>query len=128
GESVQQAHDGSKAQQNRAEGEIQAQLAPLKKIQAEGDTLSSLIKKVGPSMFFVHSQDEAGQPSVGSGFVVASDQDQSLILTSFTSVRASTKRPGPDVFIRQGNGQDQKVTVWTWDEANDLALIIIQKG
>jgi S1-C subfamily serine protease len=128
GKNVQQANDGIKAQQNRAEAEIQDQLAPLKKIQAEGSTLSNLVKKASPSMFFVHSLDEAGNPSVGSGFVVASDQDQSLILTSYTTVRASTKKPGPDVFIRQGNGQDQKVTVWTWDEANDLALIIIQKG
>jgi S1-C subfamily serine protease len=128
GKNVKQANDGIKAQQNRAEADIQAQLAPLKKIQAEGDTLSTLIKKVSPSMFFIHSQDEAGQPSVGSGFVVASDQDQSLILTSYTAVRAATKRPGPDVFLRQGSGPDQKVTVWTWDESKDLALIIINKG
>src|SRR5205085_7777102 len=125
---VKQANDGIKAQQNRAEAEIQSQLAPLKKIQAEGETLSNLIKEVSPSMFFVHSQDESGAPSVGSGFVVASDQDQSLVLTSYTTVRAATKRPGPDVFIRQGNGQDQKVSVWTWDESKDIALIVLNKG
>src|SRR5205085_11747442 len=105
----------------------QAQIEPLKKIRAEGDTLDALVKKAAPSLFFVRSLDESGAPSVGSGFAVASDDNQTFVLTSFATVRAATARPGPAIEVRQGDTVI-KSTLWTWDEAKDLALIILQKG
>jgi len=114
--------------QNNAKVEIDKELGPLKKSQAEGDTLAALAKNAAPSMFFVHTLDESGQPSVGSAWSVASDSNQTLLITSFTAVRAATKRPGPDVFVRQGTGDDIKVQVFTWQEDKDLALIILPKG
>jgi S1-C subfamily serine protease len=78
-------------------------------------------------MFFVHTLDQNGQPSVGSAFVIASDANQSLLLTSFATVQAATHKPGPDLFVRQGS-QDIAVTVWTWDERYDLALIVLPRG
>src|SRR3954451_22140067 len=108
-----EALDAIVAKRDDAKADIDKELEPMKKIQAEGQTLDALVKKSGPSLFFVHTLDEAGQPSVGTAFSVASDQTQTFLITSFTTVRAATHRPGPDVFVRQGTGQDVKVTVWT---------------
>jgi S1-C subfamily serine protease len=115
------------AQRAAAKAEIDKQLGPLRQLQASGDTLQALVKKVSPSLFFVHTLDQNGQPSVGSAFVVASDTTQSLLLTSYATVQAATHKPGPDLFVRQ-NGVDTKTTVWTWDEHFDLALIVLAKG
>ena len=112
-----------------AKAEIDKELEPIKRIQAEGETLDRLVTKVKDSLFFVSTLDEAGQPSVGSAFAVASDADRTLLLTSYNTVRAATHEPGPPggVRIRQGD-TDQKGTLWTWDESRDLALIVLSRG
>jgi hypothetical protein len=115
------------ADRDKAIADVRTELAPLQSLAAQGQTLQNLIKKVSPSMFFIHTLDEAGQPSVGSAFVVASDADQSLLLTSYTTIRAATHNPRPDVFARQGLAET-KVTVWTWEPQRDLALLILPKG
>src|SRR5438105_2752992 len=109
-----------------AKSQIKRQLEPLQKVAAEGTTLDNLVKKAAPSLWFVHTLDEAGQPSVGSAFVVASDSNQTLLLTSFTTVRAATHQPGPPVFARHGD-DDEKVQLWTWQDDHDLALLILSK-
>src|SRR2546422_6932225 len=116
------------AQREDAKAQVRRELEPLKKIAAEGNTLSDLVKKVAPSIYFVHTLDEAGQPSVGTAFVVAADAQQSLLLTSFNTVRAATRQPGPDVFVKHGTDADKKATVWTWQPERDLALLIIGVG
>jgi S1-C subfamily serine protease len=115
------------AEREEAKNEVRAELEPIKKIRAEGETLEALVKKVQPSIWFVSTLDEAGQPSVGSAFVVASDNDQSLLLTSYNTVRAATRTPGPPVKIRKGD-QELPATLWTWQEDKDLALLIVKKG
>jgi S1-C subfamily serine protease len=110
-----------------AREQIQKELEPLQRIRAEGDTLEALVKKVRPSLFFVSSLDEGGAATVGTGFVVASDSNQSLLLTSYSTVRAATHAPGPPITVRQGD-QQVKATLWTWQEDKDLALLILQKG
>jgi S1-C subfamily serine protease len=127
GDTVTKANDSINAQRDQAKAEVEKELEPIKQIQAEGQTLGDLSKKAAPSLFFVRTLDEAGQPSVGSAFAVASDANQTFLITSFTTVRAATKRPGPDVFVRQGK-DEVKVQVWTWQEERDLALIILPKG
>ena len=124
---MQKATDSINAQRDQAKSEIDKELEPIKQIQAEGQTLGDLTKKAAPSLFFLRTLDEAGQPSVGTAFAVASDANQTLLITSYTSVRAATRKPGPDVFVRQGNNET-KVQVWTWQEDRDLALIILPKG
>jgi S1-C subfamily serine protease len=110
-----------------AREQIQKELEPLQRIRAEGDTLENLIKKVSNSLFFVSSLDEGGAATVGTGFVVASDSNQSLLLTSYSTVRAASHQPGPAITVRQGD-QQVKAQLWTWQEDKDLALIIVQKG
>src|SRR5436190_9766823 len=122
-----QAIDSINSKKDEAKADIDKELEPIKKIQAEGQTLDALVKKAGPSLYFVHTLDEAGQPAVGTAFAVASDPNQTFLITSYTTVRAATRRPGPDVFVRQGT-TETKVSVWTWQEERDLALIILPKG
>jgi S1-C subfamily serine protease len=69
----------------------------------------------------------AGQPSVGSAFVVASDADETLMLTSYNVVRAATRTPGPQVFVRKGD-EELRATLWTWQEDKDLAVLVLNKG
>ena len=115
------------AEGHNARAEIQEELEPLRKTPAEGETLEAVIKKVEPSTFFVTTLDEAGQPSVGSAFAVASDNRETLVLTSYTTVKAATRQPGPALRVRKGN-QDVRATLWTWHEEKDLALITLARG
>ena len=121
------AIDTIKAEQANAKSEIAKELEPLRKIRAEGETLDALVKKVQASTWFVRTLDEAGQPSVGTAFSVASDSDQSLMLTSYAVVRAATRTPGPGITLVKGD-QELKATLHTWHEERDLALLVVSKG
>lgn len=121
------ARETIEADREKARTDIRNELEPLRRIRAEGETLEELVKKVQSSVWFVATLDEAGQPSVGSAFVVASDGNQSLMVTSYTAVRAATRKPGPGVTVRKGEEQ-HPATVWTWQEDKDLALLTVPKG
>ena len=110
-----------------AKADIAQQLKGAEALQSGPAELATLTKQVAPSVFFVHTLDAAGQPSVGSAFVIASTSSSSLLLTSYTTVAAATHAPGPPVYVRQG-GVDTAVTVRTWDPQNDLALLVLAKG
>lgn len=123
----QTALDTIAAEREAAKNEVRAELEPIRQIRAEGGTLEALVKKVQPSIWFVSTLDEAGQPSVGSAFVVASDGQQSLMLASFNTVRAATRTPGPPIKVRKGD-EELTAQLWTWQEEKDLALLIVKKG
>jgi S1-C subfamily serine protease len=116
-----------KASANTAKSQIATQLAPLQQLQADPKTLARLVKDLSPSLYFVHTLDVNGGPSVGTAFVIASNAQQSLLLTSATTVAASQQVPAPAVYVRQ-NSNDTKVTVRTVDTTNDLALIVLPTG
>lgn len=111
----------------QAESQIQSRLGPIENLQGDPAALAALIKKLAPSLYFVHTLDANGSASVGSAFVITSNATQSLLLTSYTTVAAATHSPAPPVYIRQGS-TDTQVTVRTWDVANDLALIVLPTG
>jgi S1-C subfamily serine protease len=121
------ARETIEAERQQARAEVRNELEPLRKIRAEGETLEALAKKVQASVWFVTTLDEAGQPSVGSAFVVASDGTQSLMVTSYATVRAATRKPGPAVTVRKGE-ELVGATLWTWHEEKDLALLTVPKG
>jgi S1-C subfamily serine protease len=116
-----------KAERDDAKKQIQDQLEPLRQLAAGSETATRLLDKVKQSVWFVRTLDEAGQPSVGTAFVVASDAEESFLVTSYTTVRAATRRPGPEVVVRQGD-DEMKATLWTWQEERDLALLIVNRG
>ena len=122
----QRAQDIIAFETAKAQGQIRDQLKPLETLTASGGTLEQLQAKVSPSLWFVHTLDENGGASVGTAFVAASDDQSALLVTSYTTVRAATRSPGPDVMVRHGN-EDIKATVWTWQEERDLALLVVPK-
>ena len=126
-EQFKRAIDNITSERENAKAEIRKELEPLRQVAAAGSTLSEVASKAEPAVWFVRTLDEAGQPSVGSAFVVASDSDQTFMLTSYTTVRAATRRPGPQVIVRKGN-QELKADLYTWEEGRDLALLIVAKG
>jgi S1-C subfamily serine protease len=107
--------------------DIRNQLDELQKFAASGSTLTDLVNKAQPSVYFVSTLDQNGAPSVGSAFVVFSDSQQSFLLTSFTTVQAATAQPGPAVTLRKQGQDDLDATVFTWDQGRDLALLSVTK-
>jgi S1-C subfamily serine protease len=126
-EQFQNAVGQIRSEREDAKAQIKKELEPLEKTRVEGATLQDLAKKVEPSVWFVRTLDEGGGPSVGTAFVVASDSEQTLLLTSFTTVRAATRRPGPAVTLRKGD-QEVRAELFTWQEDRDLALLIVDRG
>lgn len=126
-ESFQRAQDTIDAESEEAKAEIRQELEPLRQLQADSETIKNLMATTQESVWFVTTLDEAGQPSVGSAFVVASNDDEALMLTSLHVVRAATRQPGPAVRVRKGD-QEVDATLWTWHEERDLALLIVNRG
>jgi S1-C subfamily serine protease len=110
-----------------AKANIQNQLRALQQLQTGPATLSALTKAVAPSVFFVHTLDANGQPSVGTAFVVSSNSARSLLLTSYATVQAATTTPAPLIYVQQGQ-TNTRVTVNTWDAQYDLALLVLPQG
>jgi S1-C subfamily serine protease len=109
----------------QATGEIEALLQELEQYSASGQTVEELIEGTAPSVFFVSTLDEAGQPSVGTAFVLFADSERSFLLTSYTTIRAATVQPGPGLEVRQGD-RPLRVELTAWDEGRDLALLVAE--
>src|SRR3954454_3634990 len=92
--SIEDAQKTIQAEGDRAKQDIRNQLDELQKFAASGQTLTGLLQKAAPSVYFVSTLDQAGAPSAGSAFVVFSDSNQSFLLTSFATVQAATQSPG----------------------------------
>ncbi len=86
-----------------------------------------LARKVAPSVWAVRSLDEAGVATQGSAFVAGSFGNQTFLLTSLSVVRAATRNPGPEITVGNG-GSELKVTLWTWQEERDLALLVLPRS
>lgn len=124
---TRQATRAVRAEGTNARAQVQQELEPLRKLAATAETLTSVLAKAQPSVYSVRTFDVNGAPTIGSAFVVASDDSKSFLLTSYGVVKAATKRPGPAVVIHKG-GQDIDAKLWTWQEDRDLALLIVDKG
>ncbi|MFL6207034.1 MAG: trypsin-like peptidase domain-containing protein, partial [Acidimicrobiales bacterium] len=113
-------------ERDTAVGEVQSQLDDLEKFAASGETLRGLLEKASPSVWFVETRDEAGQPAVGSAFVAFADGEQSFLIASYNTVRANTQEPVPGITAVKGDERLEARLV-RWDPANDLALLSIPK-
>jgi S1-C subfamily serine protease len=123
--SIDDARKTIQAEGDRAKQDIRNQLDELQKFAASGSTLTGLLQKAQPSVYFVTTVDQAGGPSVGSAFVVFSDSQQSFLLTSFTTIQAATVQPAPTVTLRKQGQDDIDATLFTWDQGHDLALLSV---
>ena len=78
-------------------------------------------------MWFVATLDEEGKPSVGSAFSVVTDDSTTLMITSYTTVKAATVTPAPFIGVRKG-AEEIPGTLVSFDAERDLALIEVQRA
>lgn len=124
----QQVDDSGAAIEERRDealSEIESLLDELEQFAASGQTLDELLESVQESVYLVTTLDENGQPSTGSAFVLFSDSERSFLLTSYTTVRAATTSPGPELTVASGD-QQIAVELNSWDPARDLALLVAE--
>ncbi len=121
------ASDTIDAEKQNAQAAVQKELEPLRQFQSEGGTVAALVQKVGASVWFVQTLDENGAPSVGTAFVVESNGQNATMVTSFTTVRAATRAPGPDIFVTKGN-ERIKANLDNWVEGKDIAVLTVPRG
>jgi S1-C subfamily serine protease len=125
--SIDDARKTIQAEGDHAKQDIRNQLDELQKFAASGSTLTDLLQKAQPSVYFVTTTDQAGAPAVGSAFVVFADSQQSFLLTSFTTIQAATQQPGPKITLRKQGQDDLDATLFTWDQNHDLALLAVNR-
>jgi S1-C subfamily serine protease len=98
----------------------------VQNVQSQGVTAANLLKQTQASVWFVHTVDANGQPSVGSAFAVSSGNGKTLMLTSYNTVQAAAHQPAPTIYVRKGD-TDTAATLWSWQPAKDLALLMVNK-
>lgn len=101
--------------------EINSALAPLQGFLSQSQMLQ-LGQQFSPSVQFVATLDEAGLPSVGTAFAVITDDRQTWFVTSYSTVKAATVAPGPEITLRKGT-DEVPAELWNWDPERDLALL-----
>ena len=114
--------------QQQALAELQERAGPLIDQKSDAVAMSDLTPVVAPSTFFVSTLDENGQPSVGTAFVVSSDDSRSLLVTSYRTVSASTTQPGPEIRLTNVGGDPTVAQLYSWDPEHDLALLSLDRG
>ena len=114
--------------QQQALAELQDRAGPLIDQKSDAVAMADLTPVVLPSTWFVSTLDENGQPSVGTAFVVSSDDTSSLLLTSYRAVSASTTQPGPEIQLSNDGGDPVVAQLYSWDPEHDLALLTIDRG
>jgi S1-C subfamily serine protease len=114
-------------EQEEARRAVRQELEPLREIAASGETIAELRERVRDSVWFVSTVGEDGSPSVGSAFVVFADAETSFLLTSFETVRAAARTPGPGIQIQKGDDRLDADLV-NWEEDRDLALVSVRRG
>ena len=106
---------------------IRREARPLRALLEEERVVGNLTGRLDGSVWFVETLDENGAPAVGSAFVAASDDTQSLLVTSFGAVAAATTEPAPTIGVRSGD-ETLEATLYNWDPEHDLALLILPRG
>ncbi|MGH9023996.1 MAG: trypsin-like peptidase domain-containing protein [Acidimicrobiia bacterium] len=125
-ERYDQALKGIARERESAVADLRRELEPLEQLRAGGEGLTELVSKLSESAYLVETQDEFGQPRVGSASVIAADAEKSYLVTSLSTVRASTAKPGPPINLRKG-AESFPATLWTWHDERDLALLIVDR-
>jgi len=105
----------------RSDAAEPAEVTTTTKPDLSADTIA---ERLGPSVWAVRTFDSAGKPVQGSALLARSAGGQGLLLTSLAVVEASTHLPAPEITVSAG-GSNEKAGLWTWDEAHDLALLVV---
>jgi len=114
-------------QKTDAEAEINNALKPLKGFLTETQTIQ-LSQVFAPSVYTVVTLDDQGRPSVGTAFSVVTSGNETLLLTSYSTVRAATVNPGPGINLRKNGTADIPASLVSWDPDHDMAVLRVAKG
>lgn len=110
-------------QRDAALEDVRAELLPLEAYVADANGVSTLPDVAGPSVWAVRSLDDNGTATSGSAFAVIDHEGGTGLITQLDVVRSSTVSPPPPIELIKGD-RVIAATIWTWDEANGLALIV----
>ena len=124
---LEAANEGLATASDNAVQNIRNEMAPFRALIEQQRIANNLTGRLEGSVWFVETLDENGAPSVGSSFVVASNEDQSLLVTSFGAVAAGTTEPAPAINVRSGD-ETFEAELYNWDPEHDLALLILPRG
>ena len=124
---LEAANEGLATASDNAVQNIRSEMAGFRQLIEQQRIANDLTGRLEGSVWFVETLDENGAPSVGSSFVVSSNEDQSLLVTSFAAVAAGTTEPAPVINVRSGDETFQ-ADLYNWDPEHDLALLILPRG
>ena len=124
---LQAANEGLDNAAAAAVQDIRGEMRPFRALMEEQGIANNLVGRLDGSVWAVETLDENGAPAVGSAFVAASDDAQSLLVTSYATVAAGTTQPSPTITVRSGD-ESLEAQLYNWDAEHDLALLILPRG
>lgn len=108
-------------QRQEALAQIEEALRPMQSFLSETQMVA-LAELFSPTVYTVATLDAEGRPAVGTAFAVITDDQQTYFVTSYSTVKAATVAPGPEIKLRKGT-EEIKADLWNWDPDRDLALV-----
>ncbi len=120
---AQQAID---SERNAALTQIREANKPLAGFLSEA-LIVQLAKNFETKVYFVETLDDRGERMVGTAFAVASDKNETMMVTSLNTVRGSAIEPAPGISLKKGDDVFP-ATLWATDPAHDLALLRVERG
>ncbi len=110
-------------QRDAALEDVRAELLPLEAYVADANGVATLPDMAGPSVWSIRSLDDDGRPTNGTAFALVEHEGGVGLITQFDIVGASSVAPAPPIELVKGD-QVIAATLWSWDEANGLALVV----
>lgn len=105
---------------------IRDELGPLEDYVSDARGVINLPTDAGPSVWLVETKDENGKETYGSAFAIVGHKGGTALVTSYTTVLASTTNPGPGIELVKGNSRIP-AELWSWDAERDLALVVVER-
>ena len=110
-------------QRDGALEDLRAELLPLEAYVIDTNGVATLPDSAGPAVWSIRSFDDDGRATAGTAFALVAHEGGSGLITELDIVRSSTVTPAPPIELVKGDRVLQ-ATLWTWDEANGLALVV----
>ncbi len=107
--------------------EIREELGPLGDYSEAVRGVVGLPEAMSESVWVVETLGEDGLPVVGTAFAVAGHSGGTALVTSYSTIKASTLAPAPEIALVKGDRR-MVATLWSWDEASDVALLVVGEG
>jgi S1-C subfamily serine protease len=124
---LEAANEGLANASESAVQDIRREAAGLQELLEQQRINANLVGRLDGSVWRVETLDENGAAAVGSAFVASSNDDQSLLVTSYGAVAAGTTEPGPVITVRSGD-ESYEAELYNWDPEHDLALLVVPRG